>query len=242
MAFMEPQYDNGPFEVFENDNCETFIVPAGTFSASYLDYMDLSLVDHTLGKWYYRLSASGYMDCTEWTGPFATEEEARDDLSSVSTPKETKMTIARRNMKNFDSRVFGICDFVEWDKNDQLVLNPTFQRRNVWSDRAKSFLIDTILRGKPIPKFFIRQTINVTSKSSVREVVDGQQRLRTILSFVKDGFVVSRAQNKEFGGKRFSQLPEDAQSAFLSYEVAVDLLINLPNEEVLDIFSRLNLT
>ncbi len=145
-----------------------------------------------------------------------------------------------RAMKNFDSRVFGIGDFVEWDKNKQLVLNPTFQRRNVWSDKAKRYLIDTILRGKPIPKFFIRQTINVSTKTSLREVVDGQQRLRTILSFVKDGFSLNNAQNREFGGKLFSQLPEDAQAQFLSYEVAVDLLINLPNKEILDIFSRLN--
>jgi Protein of unknown function DUF262 len=152
----------------------------------------------------------------------------------------TPVAPARRTMKNFDSRVFGIGDFVEWEKNKQLVLNPAFQRRSVWNDKAKRFLIDTILRGKPIPKFFIRQTINVSTKTSLREVVDGQQRLRTILSFVKDGFAVSRVQNKEFGGKLFSQLPEDVQAQFLSYEVAVDLLINLPNEEILDIFSRLN--
>ena len=118
-------------------------------------------------------------------------------------------------MKNFDSRVFGIGDFVEWDKNNQLVLNPAFQRRSVWSDKAKSYLMDTILRGKPIPKFFIRQTINVSTKSSIREVVDGQQRLRTILSFIKDGFVVSRTQNSEFGGKRFSRLLKNASILLL---------------------------
>jgi hypothetical protein len=143
-------------------------------------------------------------------------------------------------MKSFDSRVYSINDFVEWDKNKQLELNPAFQRRAVWSDKAKSFLLDTILRGKPIPKIFIRQKINVSTKSSVREVVDGQQRLRSILSFIKDGFVVSKRQNPDFGGKRFSQLPEDVQAQVLSYEVAVDLLINLPDAEVLDIFGRLN--
>ena len=100
--------------------------------------------------------------------------------------------------------------------------------------------MDTILRGKPIPKIFIRQKINVTTKTSIREVVDGQQRLRTILSYIKDGFVVSKRQNKDYGGLRFSQLPEGVQAQVLSYEVAVDLLINLPDSEVLDIFSRLN--
>lgn len=143
-------------------------------------------------------------------------------------------------MKSFDSRTYSINDFVEWDSQKQLVLNPAFQRRAVWSDKAKSYLIDTILRGKPIPKVFIRQKLNVTTKSSVREVVDGQQRLRTILSYVRDGFAVGRSQHPEYGGMRFSQLPEDAQSAFLSFEIAVDLLINLPDAEILDIFARLN--
>lgn len=143
-------------------------------------------------------------------------------------------------MKSFDSRTYSINDFVEWDSQKQLVLNPTFQRRAVWSDKAKSYLIDTILRGKPIPKVFIRQSLNVTTKTSIREVVDGQQRLRSILSYVKDGFAVSRGQHPEFGGLRFSQLPAEVQEQFLSFEIAVDLLINLPDPEILDIFARLN--
>src|SRR5215813_3407320 len=111
-------------------------------------------------------------------------------------------------MKSFDSRTYSINDFVEYDRQGQLELNPRFQRRPVWTDKAKSYLMDTILRGKPIPKIFIRQKINVTTKTSIREVVDGQQRLRTILSFIKDGFVVSKRHNPEYGGLLFSQLPE----------------------------------
>lgn len=143
-------------------------------------------------------------------------------------------------MKSYDSRTYSINDFVEWDKAKQLELNPRFQRRSVWSEKAKSFLIDTILRGKPIPKVFIRQKINVSTKTSTREVVDGQQRLRTILSYIKDGFTVNKRQNPECGGLLFSQLPVELQAHVLSYEVSVDLLINLPDPEVLDIFSRLN--
>lgn len=143
-------------------------------------------------------------------------------------------------MKSYDSRTYSINDFVEWDAGKQLELNPKFQRRPVWTDKAKSFLIDTILRGKPIPKIFIRQKINVTTKTSIREVVDGQQRLRTILSYIKDGFVVNKQQNPIHGGILFSRLPEEVQAQVLAYEVSVDLLINLPDAEVLDIFSRLN--
>ncbi len=143
-------------------------------------------------------------------------------------------------MKSFDSRTYSIHDFVEWDGQKQIVLNPQFQRRAVWTDKAKSYLVDTIIRGKPIPKIFIRQKINVTTKQSVREIVDGQQRIRTILSFIKDAFPLARTQHPKYGGMRFSQLPEYIQEQFLSFELSVDLLINLPDSEILDIFARLN--
>ena len=143
-------------------------------------------------------------------------------------------------MKSYDSRTYSLNDFVEWEAAKQLELNPRFQRRPVWTDNAKSYLMDTIVRGKPIPKVFIRQKINVSTKKSVREVVDGQQRLRTILSFIKDGFKITKKHHKELGGMLFSQLPEEVQEQILAYEISVDLLINLPDPEVLDIFSRLN--
>jgi hypothetical protein len=143
-------------------------------------------------------------------------------------------------VKSFDSRVYSINDFVEWEQQKTLSLNPAFQRRSVWSPTAKSYLMDTILRGKPIPKIFIRQILNPTTKTSIREVVDGQQRLRTILSFIKDGFIVSKSHNPEHGGKLFSQLDPEVQTQILSFELSVDLLVNLPNSEILDIFGRLN--
>ena len=146
-------------------------------------------------------------------------------------------------MKNYDSRTYSINDFLEWQNNHQLELNPKFQRRSVWTDTARSFLMDTIIRGLPIPKVFIRQKINVTTRNSIREVVDGQQRLRTILSFLNDGFKISKKHNSQYGGYYFSQLnevDEDIQAAILNYEISVDLLVNMPDPEVLDVFSRLN--
>jgi hypothetical protein len=100
--------------------------------------------------------------------------------------------------------------------------------------------MDTIIRGKPIPKVFLRQIIDPASGSSIREVVDGQQRLRTILSYVNDGFAIKRSHNREFGGLFFSQLEDEDRVRLLSYEVSTDLLINVSDAEVLDIFARLN--
>lgn len=146
-------------------------------------------------------------------------------------------------MKNFDSRTYSINDFLEWNDKKQLQLSPKFQRKSVWTDDAKSYLMDTIIRGKPIPKVFIRQTLNVETRQSIREVVDGQQRLRTIISYLNDGFVISKKHNTKYGGYFFSQLGNvnsEIQSQILNYELAVDLLVNLPDNEILDIFSRLN--
>lgn len=146
-------------------------------------------------------------------------------------------------MKNFDSRTYSINDFLEWFNNEQLELSPKFQRRSVWTDIARSYLMDTIVSGKPIPKVFIRQKINPQTRKSIREVVDGQQRLRTILSFIKDGFVISNRHNKTYGGLYFSQLSEvddEIQTQILNYEISVDLLVNMSDPDVLDVFSRLN--
>jgi hypothetical protein len=146
-------------------------------------------------------------------------------------------------MKNFDSRTYSISDFLEWHDRNQLELSPRFQRRSVWTEQARSYLMDTIVRGKPIPKIFIRQKINPLTNVSVREVVDGQQRLRTIITYLKDGFQISKRHNPEYGGLYFSQLgsvDDSVQTNILSYEISVDLLINMPDSEVLDVFGRLN--
>jgi uncharacterized protein with ParB-like and HNH nuclease domain len=143
-------------------------------------------------------------------------------------------------MKNFDSRTYSINDFREWNLRKELVLQPKFQRRSVWSDKARSYLIDTIVRGKPIPKIFIRQEIEPKTKKTIREVVDGQQRLRTVFSYLEDGFKLNKTHSDEHGGRHYSELPESVQTGILKYELSVDLLLDAPDKEVLDIFSRLN--
>lgn len=141
-------------------------------------------------------------------------------------------------MKNFDTRVYSIADFVEWNNNGLLDLSPDFQRRAVWSEKAKSFLIDTLLRGKPVPKILISQDLR--GSRNVRIVVDGQQRMRSILGFINGDFKISRAHNEDYAGLTFDNLPADVQNEFLKYELGVDLLFDMSYEDILDIFSRIN--
>lgn len=141
-------------------------------------------------------------------------------------------------MKNFDTRTYNISDFVEWDANRQLELSPKFQRKSVWTERAKSYLVDTVLRGRPIPKILITQSLR--DGKNVRVVIDGQQRLRAILGFYSGDFSISRAHNKQYAGLFYSDLDDDAKAEFLKYEIGVDVLFDLSYEDTLDVFARLN--
>ena len=140
----------------------------------------------------------------------------------------------------FNTRNYSIRDFEEWNERGELVLAPKFQRRDFWSDKARSYLIDTIVRGKPIPKIYMRQEVNPKTRRTRREMVDGQQRLRSVLEFLKDGFKISKAHHEDFGGKYFTGLDPDTQRDILKYEFVVDLLQDLPDNEVYDVFARIN--
>jgi len=132
-----------------------------------------------------------------------------------------------------------ISDFLEWNEKKQLKLNPYFQRRAVWSQPARVFLIDTILRELSIPKFYLRTTIDLATKKSMREVVDGQQRLRAIFDFANDELkLTSRAG--DLSGYTYSTLPHELQEKFLTYSLAVETLVNANDADVLEVFSRLN--
>lgn len=134
---------------------------------------------------------------------------------------------------------YRISDFVEWKREKRLELNPDFQRGDVWSPAAKTFLIDTILRQLPIPKVYLRTKVDVVTKKTIREVVDGQQRLRAILDFAEDKFALSKRAS-EFAGKKYSTLTTTEQEEFLGYAIAVDQLMNASTDDVLEVFARLN--
>ena len=85
----------------------------------------------------------------------------------------------------------------------------------------------------------MRTKIDVNTKKSVREIVDGQQRLKAILDFAEDRFALSKRAN-EFAGMRYSDLDSEQKTTFLSYPIAVDQLVNATIDDVLEVFSRLN--
>ncbi|MFG3816986.1 DUF262 domain-containing protein [Limnothrix redekei] len=157
------------------------------------------------------------------------------------------------NFRHVQKTVFTVGDFYGWGRDGSLILSPNFQRRSVWNPSEKSFLIDTVVRNLPIPVILIRTRTNIKNLKVEREVVDGQQRLRAVLSFVdpslpmldskKDGFLVKKIHNDQIAGKLFSELPNSIKQSILDYQFSVDILpSDTEDSEVLRIFARMNST
>lgn len=151
-------------------------------------------------------------------------------------------------------QIFKVSDFLSWQREGSLTLSPSFQRRTVWSAAAKSYLIDTIVRGLPVPIVFVRERLDLDLQRTVREVVDGQQRLRTLFGFIapdvltdldpsRDVFEVLSKHNTDIAGRPFARLPPDVKKALLSYEFGTYVLPpETEDRDVLKIFARINST
>ncbi len=150
---------------------------------------------------------------------------------------------------------YKVSDFISWQRSQTLVLSPSFQRRPVWQPGAKSYLMDTILRALPMPILFLRdRKTDLARLTPVREVVDGQQRIRTIFSFIdttllkdykpeRDDFTIQKTHNKALAGKRFSDLDESMKQDILDYTFSVHVLPSgVGDQEILEIFARMNST
>jgi Protein of unknown function DUF262 len=134
---------------------------------------------------------------------------------------------------------FTTLDFVNWQESGSLSLTPKFQRREVWKTPARSYFIDSVLCEFPIPPIFIRMAQSDDRKHVVREIIDGQQRLRALLEFVADHYALSQV-TRNYGGRRFSQLPTNAQDAIRSSSFICEVFTNLPDADVLEVFARVN--
>ncbi len=138
------------------------------------------------------------------------------------------------------SKVISISDLIQWHEKQELEISPKYQRNIVWNTSAKAYLIDTIIRGLPIPPIFLRQKVDVTTKKTFREIVDGQQRVRAILEFASDDFPIQKSHNSQFGGLKYSELDADTQELFLQYEIFAQTVKEKDDGVIYDMFARLN--
>lgn len=141
---------------------------------------------------------------------------------------------------NNKPQLYQINDFIQWYEFDGLELQAKYQRGAIWSDSAKSFLIDSIMKDYPIPPIFIRQTIDINTKKTFREVIDGQQRLRAILDFYNDKTYWQKNHSGRNSSLCFSDLSDEDQIHFLNYTLFVCIISQEEDSNIYDMFTRLN--
>ena len=133
--------------------------------------------------------------------------------------------------------------FLDLDSTEQLDLNPSYQRKSVWGIKDRRFFLDTIFRGFPCPPIYLHKTIR--DGKSVYAVVDGKQRLETILLFRDNKIALpSDFGDARLDGKKWKQIKDDDElaAAFLNYVFPVEF-VELPFNDaayVNDVFDRLN--
>lgn len=126
----------------------------------------------------------------------------------------------------YETKTLTIRQLIDFIDSDKIDLNPSYQRNFIWSPKDQKELIDTIKQGFPLPAFFIYQKPN-----GKMEMVDGQQRSKTIYQYIKGKFLDNQ-------GDLFS--PEENEQ-FLNYQITCTFITDLQSSESLnDYYVRIN--
>ena len=124
----------------------------------------------------------------------------RADTQTIE--KKFGETAFRLTQERSDFLLPQILDFVRGKK--WLNLRPEYQRRLVWDDSKRSLFIESLLLNVPIPPVFLYEW-----ELSRYEVMDGQQRLNSIVDFYENTFALKGLEKwKELDGLRYNDLPD----------------------------------
>jgi hypothetical protein len=143
-------------------------------------------------------------------------------------------------MRRPERSTYTPLDFMQWHEAGSLTISPKFQRRSVWSRAAQSFLIDTLLLGLPVPPIYLRIVQDSSRRGVVREVIDGQQRISAIISYMQDKYALSKNIESPCVGRRFSELTDPQKDAIAQFSFVCEVFYGVEDPTVLKIFARLN--
>lgn len=149
---------------------------------------------------------------------------------------------------------YTIDDICRQMARNRFLVRPPYQREEVINRKKSSEIIESLLLGIKLPPIFIFK-----NEDGVSEVIDGQQRILSILAFLgreymnekgekvkskKDGFSLQLKDSilTELQGKHFAQLDEEMQEKITSFDLWIIEINerNNPGFEPLDLFIRLN--
>lgn len=135
-----------------------------------------------------------------------------------------------------------VADYTSAMDRGDIIVNREYQRSDkVWPDVARSFLIETLLLGYPLPKLSLYQRTDVKSRRTIKEIVDGQQRSKAIYDFINGEYKLSKTlETEDICGKYYDDLDETYQSALMEFPLAVDLFMSATPGEIREAFRRMN--
>lgn len=126
-------------------------------------------------------------------------------------------------------------------RSNQLIVNKDYQRKLVWKKAHKINFVDTILKNFPFPEIYLAPgSLDQERLILIDEIVDGQQRLTTIRDYI-DGTDIFALPSLP-GIKKFSELSSMEKNSFLNYEISVRYLKSVSQEQIREIFQRINKT
>lgn len=170
-----------------------------------------------------------------------------EKLSEAQNP--TLQLEQERRTVSFDTYDLAVRQILDMIGSKDMNVAPEYQRKFVWEPTRQSEFIESVFLGIPIPSLFM-----ATNKDSTWEVVDGVQRLSTLVHFAASDEVrnlvlgtskslVLQGLEKltAFNGQSFRDLPKSIQLAFMTRPIRVTVLNDKSDMGVrFDLFERLN--
>lgn len=150
-----------------------------------------------------------------------------------------------KNLKVY-SRDWTVETIFNQIKHGYIDLNPKFQRKIAWKDDKRSMLIESLILRVPVPQIVLAED-PYNANSFI--VIDGKQRLLTILDFLEHGSYSSWNTGRlkklkvrhDLNGKAFNELDTQTQRDLLNSDIRCTIISNVKDPEILyDIFFRIN--
>lgn len=129
--------------------------------------------------------------------------------------------------------------FKKANDNSDLEMKPPFQRNPVWIRPQKSYLIDSILNGYPIPEVYMQEFVDEDGNEQ-HVIIDGQQRIRSCLEFIEGGFSINADESPTWGNMKFDDLSAGDKKKVFGYTFIVRILPEMSDDDIRGIFQRLN--
>jgi hypothetical protein len=136
----------------------------------------------------------------------------------------------------------SVADYCRGYNEGGIIVNEEYQRNpGIWSAMARSFFIESILLEYPIPKIFLYSKTDLKTRTTVKEIVDGQQRTDALVRFYNGKYKLSaQIETEELRGLSYKQLPADYQGKFLNYSLPIDDFRGVTSVQIQDSFRRMN--